>query len=76
MSHEGLAVRTMNRKESPFRTPFQRDTECSRSNPPVHRHHLHDLEAALAASIGRNFDFLSRQFREVQSESSTEAQGQ
>jgi hypothetical protein len=28
---------------------------------------VHDLEAALAASIGRHFDVLSRRFREAKS---------
>jgi len=60
----------MQSSPSPFRSPFQRDTDSRRSNPPVHTHHVHDLEAALAASIGRNFDFLSRRFRDVGSSSS------
>lgn len=58
---------------SPFRSPFQRDTDSQRSNPPVHTHHVHDLEAALAASIGRNFDFLSRRFRDVGSSPSRQS---
>jgi len=49
------------------RSLFQRDADTRRSNPPVHSHHVHDLEAALAMSIGRNFDVLSRCFREAQS---------
>lgn len=57
----------MQRPRSSSRSLFQRDVETARSNPPVHAHHVHDLEAALAASIGRNFDVLSRCFREAQS---------
>ncbi|PSQ85415.1 MAG: hypothetical protein BRD42_08830 [Bacteroidetes bacterium QS_3_64_15] len=43
----------------------QQDTDTRHSTPPVHTRHVHDLEAALAASIGRNFDVLSRQFRKA-----------
>ncbi len=63
----------MQSSPSPFRSPFQRDTESRRSNPPVHTHHVHDLEAALATSIGRNFDFLSRRFRDVWSSPSPQS---
>ncbi|MCS4193632.1 hypothetical protein GGP50_001854 [Salinibacter ruber] len=61
----------MKNSSSLFRSPFRRDTETQRSNPPVHTHHVRDLEAALGASIGRNFDVLSRRFRDVQSPSSS-----
>lgn len=51
------------RSQSQF--SLRRTSNSQRSKPPVRAHHVRDLEAALAASIGRNFDVLSRQFRET-----------
>ena len=45
----------------------QRDTTSHSSKPAVRPHHVHDLEAALGASIGRSFDVLSRQLRDAHS---------
>ncbi|MFB6278203.1 MAG: hypothetical protein ABEK75_01735 [Salinibacter sp.] len=57
----------MPRSSSP--SSSQRDTNAHSSTPAVRTHHVHDLEAALGASIGRSFDVLSRQLRDAHSKS-------